>query len=96
MGDAEKPCAFDFWRFWGGAFREVDEGFLENVFDVVFVKQDAVEVSEHAGRMFVVKALEGFRGHQSERSQGMDVREGRVCVGRVRFFEEGISMILQK
>ncbi len=74
----------------------MDKGFLQHVFDVVFVKQDAVEVSEHAGRMFVVKALEGFRGHQSERSQGMDVCKWLFCVRSGCFFEERVLSTVQE
>jgi hypothetical protein len=41
MSDAEKPSALGRWRFQAAAFRKMDEGFLEHVFDVVFVGKHA-------------------------------------------------------
>ena len=55
--DAENPGTFGFWGIWRVAFCYADECFLKDVFHIMFVQEDAMEISEQAGCMFVIDSF---------------------------------------
>lgn len=57
VGDAEDPGAFGLWGIWRAAFCYADESFLKDVFHIVLVQEDAMEISEQAGCMFVIESF---------------------------------------
>jgi hypothetical protein len=64
----------------------MDEGFLKHVFYVMLVEQDAIEVAEHAGGMFIVEALEGVGRQRYEGGAAVGRASSPLLSGREPFF----------